>query len=87
MGVVKVGVVGLHCCGDLTPRTQELFLSHPSLRHLVLVGCCYHKMSQPPASGGHFPLSELLKGLMLAQGQCIVSTLALRLAAQETRER
>eukprot|EP00731_Ephydatia_muelleri_P016965 Em0010g63a len=87
VGVVKVGVVGLHCCGDLTPCTQELFLSHPSLRHLVLVGCCYHKMSQPPASGDHFPLSELLKGLMQAQGQCIVSTLALRLAAQETRER
>lgn len=87
VGVVRLGVVGLHCCGDLTPYTQKLFLSHPSIRHLVLVGCCYHKMRQPHACGGHFPLSALVKGLMPAQGQRIVSTLALRLAAQETRER
>lgn len=40
-------MVGLHCCGNLTPNILRLFVSgfHPALRSLVLIGCCYHKMS------------------------------------------
>ena len=46
-GPVGVCMVGLHCCGDLTPTVLRLFTSgfHPSLRSLILLGCCYHKMS------------------------------------------
>lgn len=41
-------MVGLHCCGDLTPAILKLFANqvHPSLSSLVVVGCCYHKMSR-----------------------------------------
>jgi len=41
-------MVGLHCCGDLTPAILKLFANqvHPSLSVLVVVGCCYHKMSR-----------------------------------------
>ena len=86
-------MVGLHCCGDLAPYAEQFFASHPSLCCLVVVGCCYHRMGQ--ANGGeeggggspHFPLSALLKARMETEEQCIVDTLALRLAAQETRER
>lgn len=44
---VRVCVVGLHCCGDLAPVVLELFASqvHPDIHVLVLLGCCYHKMS------------------------------------------
>ena len=51
-------MVGLHCCGDLTPTVLRLFASgfHPSLRSLVLLSCCYHKMSafsKNTAGAGH----------------------------------
>ena len=41
-------MVGLHCCGDLTPAILKLFANqvHPSISGLVVVGCCYHKMSR-----------------------------------------
>ena len=44
---VKVCVVGLHCCGDLSPAVLSLFAScvHPALSVLVLVSCCYHRLS------------------------------------------
>lgn len=42
-----VCVTGLHCCGDLTPSTLHLLhsLPHPSLKTVVILGCCYHKMT------------------------------------------
>lgn len=82
-----VGVVGLHSCGDLTPHAEQLFISRPSLCHLVLVGCCYHKMSEGEGGYNYFPLSTLVKDLLKAKDQCIFNALALRLAAQETRGR
>lgn len=40
-------VVGLHCCGDLTPNILRLVSGqvHSDLSAAVVVGCCYHKMT------------------------------------------
>lgn len=38
-------VCGLHCCGDLSEAVLKLFHLDPNARGLVLVSCCYHKMS------------------------------------------
>ncbi|KAB7497680.1 Protein RRNAD1 [Armadillidium nasatum] len=38
-------LVGLHCCGDLGPILLRLFASIPSCRSILLVGCCYMKLS------------------------------------------
>ena len=44
---MRVCVVGLHCCGDLTPDLLRMVSGqvNPDLCALVVVGCCYHKMS------------------------------------------
>ena len=86
-GELCICVVGLHCCGDLTPSILTLFTDHtlpplPSLAALVLVGCCYHKTDSPQWSPVSTTARELMKGR-----EDTVSTYALRLAAQETRER
>ena len=39
-------LVGLHCCGDLTPTMMRLFTSAHDLQNLICVGCCYHRMTQ-----------------------------------------
>ena len=40
-------MVGLHCCGDLTPAVLNYFVntSLACVHSVVLFGCCYHKMS------------------------------------------
>ena len=46
-GEMRVCAVGLHCCGDLTPDLLRMVSGqvNPDLCALVMVGCCYHKMS------------------------------------------
>ena len=46
--VDNVCMIGLHCCGPLTPTMIELFLHCDSVKSLVCVSCCYHSM---PANG------------------------------------
>ena len=41
----RVCMVGLHCCGDLTPTMLRVFTRQPELRSLVCVSCCYHHMT------------------------------------------
>ena len=38
-------MVGLHCCGDLTPTMLKAFLHTPHVTCLVSLSCCYHRMS------------------------------------------
>ncbi|VDP47735.1 unnamed protein product [Schistosoma mattheei] len=38
-------LLGLHCCGDLSQSMIELFHQDCSAKILLLVGCCYHKMT------------------------------------------
>jgi hypothetical protein len=42
--LARLGLVGLHCCGDLTPTMIKMFLSSSTLKTLVVAGCCYFKM-------------------------------------------
>ncbi|XP_068249689.1 probable methyltransferase-like protein 25 isoform X2 [Palaemon carinicauda] len=44
--VNKMGLVGLHTCGNLAPSSIKIFLSNPALSFLCNVGCCYHLMEE-----------------------------------------
>ncbi|KAL8563892.1 hypothetical protein ACOMHN_049548 [Nucella lapillus] len=57
---VRVCLVGLHCCGDLTPAMVRLYRAVPCLRALCCVSCCYHKMQLQTGSEElfiNFPMS------------------------------
>ena len=38
-------LVGLHTCGDLSPTLLRTFVNCPEVKGIVLVGCCYMKLS------------------------------------------
>ncbi len=38
-------MIGLHCCGPLTPAMLHLFGTKPQLKSLVCLSCCYHSMT------------------------------------------
>lgn len=40
----RVCMVGLHCCGDLTPTMLKCFNDLDCIRSLCCVSCCYHRM-------------------------------------------
>ena len=50
----RVTLMGLHTCGDLGPSVVRLFSECAGADALVLVGCCYHKLSQHPLAGTAF---------------------------------
>ena len=52
----RLGVVGLHTCGDLAPTSITTFLHTQRARLLCNVGCCYNHLT----SRG-FPLSNYLQ--------------------------
>ena len=52
----RVGIIGLHTCGDLAPSSLATFLESPSAVFLCNVGCCYNHLSDQG-----FPLSSHLK--------------------------
>ncbi|KAK4468150.1 hypothetical protein MN116_008315 [Schistosoma mekongi] len=76
-------LLGLHCCGDLSQSMIELFHKDCSAQIILLVGCCYHKMTLD-----RFPMSVYLRKNMLSCDiafieKCI-STATLRLACQHS---
>lgn len=87
---VALCLVGLHSCGDLSPAMLRLFLStgRRSFQTLLLVSCCYHRISE----ADHFPMSRRLTDALDA---CALGghlrgdqlTYFFRLAAQETTNR
>lgn len=93
----SVCMTGLHTCGDLTVDAIRLFFQLVSVKLLVLVPCCYHRMSlvkDTAATDGkfsNFPLSSLL--CQLTQSTAFCDSLSflhhpfLRLASQETPAR
>ncbi|XP_046549291.1 methyltransferase-like protein 25B isoform X2 [Haliotis rubra] len=89
----RVCMIGLHCCGDLTPTMLWYFLHMSSMRSLCLVSCCYHKMSFSEESNrfNSFPLSEdcltAYTDLKLQHPAWSLRPVSFRLAAQETRSR
>ena len=75
-------MIGLHSCGDLSPAMMRLFLGNMRFHSLLLVSCCYHRMTDCESKKRQFPLSDSLKksaGIELPG----ISYL-LRLASQET---
>ena len=79
---VRFGLIGLHCCGDLTPIMIKLFLTFEELKMISVVSCCYHKMSSDS-----YPLSEQLIEVVGDKLNVIGSHFAVRLACQETLEK
>lgn len=45
--VLKPSILtGLHSCGDLTPLGLQQFVRNDLIRGLVMVGCCYHHITE-----------------------------------------
>jgi len=44
LGVPRAVMVGLHCCGDLTPTMLSYYKQIDCVRALCCVSCCYHRM-------------------------------------------
>jgi len=60
----RLVVIGLHCCGDLTPTILRLFTRLPNAVGLVCVSCCYHAM-QPAECGTSYPLLLIAAAIKL----------------------
>ncbi|GIQ79680.1 hypothetical protein KIPB_000357 [Kipferlia bialata] len=61
----RVGLVGLHTCGDFGPCVLKAFLATQGLSHLVHIPCCYHALtsagvplSTPLSAMGTVPRGE-----------------------------
>ena len=62
LGNDRVCLIGLHCCGDLTPTIMRWFsrsVTPPSLKALVVVGCCYHKMADSEDMSGQSKVTPI----------------------------
>ena len=76
-------LVGLHCCGDLTPDLLDIFLQCPQFQRLAVVSCCYHRMSPD-----RFPRSQALsRAIAASSNPAVFGPFLLRLGAQEPLER
>jgi len=42
----RLGIVGLHTCGNLTPSSLKIFFSTESAKFICNVGCCYHWLDE-----------------------------------------
>ncbi|XP_069102153.1 probable methyltransferase-like protein 25 [Argopecten irradians] len=86
-------MIGLHCCGDLTPTMMEYFRRLDFIRGLCCVSCCYHRMKVKAGAEtlDNFPISatanKIYNTLRGDHPKWNLGTFALRLAAQETRGR
>ncbi|NXJ87111.1 RRNAD protein, partial [Trogon melanurus] len=56
-------VTGLHACGDLSAALLRHFARSPSVAAVASVGCCYMKLSEPPAEPPGYPLSSWVAAL------------------------
>eukprot|EP00092_Neocalanus_flemingeri_P008373 GFUD01009029.1.p1 GENE.GFUD01009029.1~~GFUD01009029.1.p1 ORF type:complete len:448 (-),score=110.48 GFUD01009029.1:124-1467(-) len=84
----KTCLVGLHCCGDLTPQLLRIFTKINGFSNLMLVSCCYHKMSPSKDGLENFPLSAKLKeAVKSVEDPGVFGGFMLRLGAQETVRR
>jgi len=81
-------LIGLHCCGDLTPQLLNIFIKSNRFISLMLVSCCYHKMKQTKDRFENFPLSSQLSiSVKNCERASVFSGFMLRLGAQETKKR
>ena len=52
----RVGVIGLHTCGDLAPVILRMFTQDPASKMIASLGCCYMKLRH------HWPMSRHVAG-------------------------
>lgn len=58
----KIGLVGLHACADLSVEVLKLYSNLPNVTCLVIMPCCYHRMSLVDSEERRFhsfPASQL----------------------------
>lgn len=84
--VYRCLLIGLHCCGDLTPAMLKVYSDTDFVRGLCCVSCCYHRMVSQENRYLHFPMSKEL-GTVMSDRRLKPSAPFLRLGAQETRAR
>ncbi|XP_037951871.1 methyltransferase-like protein 25 [Teleopsis dalmanni] len=87
---IKMAIIGLHACGDLTITSIKLFLQMSEVKSLIIMPCCYHKMQMNTSTTfTNFPLSKTLKSevKMNTRFSQILNRPFLRLACQQTGER
>lgn len=86
-------ISGLHTCGDLTSTAIDLFFRMPSCENMVVMPCCYHKLTLADLEGdptgqrvfNKFPLSHTLKNIFdNLNCYSVFNRPFLRLACQET---
>ena len=82
----NLAIIGLHGCGDLTVTAMKLFFQIDTVKQLIFMPCCYHKMStndENPTEFNNFPLSKKLKS-KLEDYSCFLNRSFLRLAGQQS---
>lgn len=87
---LKIGIIGLHACADLTITAIKLFLNMNVAKHLVIMPCCYHKMTYADNQCVHFkniPLSTVMESIFHGGLKDIICRPFLRLASQQTAAR
>jgi len=45
-GKERIGMIGLHTCGNLAPDSLRIFLSNNDIKFVCNVGCCYHHLHE-----------------------------------------
>ncbi|KAJ3628389.1 hypothetical protein MTP99_015697 [Tenebrio molitor] len=69
---LRLGLIGLHTCGNLSPNSLKIFCKNDSVRSLCNVGCCYHLLTERFESNNHefgFPLSTFLSDKKIVIGR------------------
>lgn len=89
---VSIGIIGLHACGDLTLTAIRLYYNLRNARKLIIMPCCYHKLSYENESFGTFnniPASLKMRNIFLNNklNPKMINRPFLRLACQETATR
>jgi Methyltransferase domain len=89
-GADRVCLVGLHCCGDLTPMFLKTFAALDCAVAFICVGCCYHlmRLSESRAEIQSCPLSSAAikaKASVWPKSDLLLTVSSLRLATQETK--
>ncbi|XP_011641098.1 protein RRNAD1-like [Pogonomyrmex barbatus] len=97
--VTNVCLIGLHACGDLSTSASKIFCRMNSAKLLVLISCCYHKLSI--SKSVQIPMQEKQYFHNFPTSNCLRETIAeynfdvgqflrvpfLRLACQESADK
>lgn len=86
---LKVTIAGLHACADLSANILKIFNNLSIACGLVVMPCCYHKMSETPINCRftNFPISRTLNDICVEfEGFDFLKIPFLRLACQQASE-